>query len=159
MSDDSIEALCRADHLSAADKKRVGCLCTWEFGDSACPVHPTCPECSARGTCTERNWPCVPTITPEIAARLVAEGAADAAEYRARLDLAATLVQHGADRSEHLDRDLMRLARAVLSLTAERDRLNLEILRLQSDLAIERGRVQGMTETVAFLRSTKEGLF
>lgn len=22
-----------------------GCLCTWEEGDSECPVHPTCPEC------------------------------------------------------------------------------------------------------------------
>jgi hypothetical protein len=22
-----------------------GCLCTWEQGDSACPVHPTCPGC------------------------------------------------------------------------------------------------------------------
>jgi hypothetical protein len=23
----------------------VGCLCTWEEGDSACPAHPTCPGC------------------------------------------------------------------------------------------------------------------
>ena len=23
----------------------AGCLCTWEFGDSECPVHPTCPGC------------------------------------------------------------------------------------------------------------------
>ena len=104
MSDDSLETLRKADYLSAADKKCVGCLCTWEFGDSACPVHPTCPECGARAPYTES-------------------------------------------------------ARAILALTAERDRLNLEILRLQSDLAYERGRVQGMTETVAFLRSTKEGLF
>jgi hypothetical protein len=22
-----------------------GCLCTWEEGDSDCPVHPTCEEC------------------------------------------------------------------------------------------------------------------
>lgn len=23
----------------------AGCLCTWEEGDSDCPVHPTCEEC------------------------------------------------------------------------------------------------------------------
>jgi hypothetical protein len=27
------------------EPRPVGCLCTWEFGDSECPVHPTCPEC------------------------------------------------------------------------------------------------------------------
>lgn len=29
-----------------ADGPRVsGCVCQWEHGDRACPVHPTCPEC------------------------------------------------------------------------------------------------------------------
>lgn len=27
------------------EKRPRGCLCTWEQGDSACPVHPTCEEC------------------------------------------------------------------------------------------------------------------
>jgi len=26
-------------------KRPAGCLCTWEEGDSACPVHPTCFAC------------------------------------------------------------------------------------------------------------------
>jgi hypothetical protein len=27
------------------EPRPAGCLCTWEFGDTECPVHPTCPEC------------------------------------------------------------------------------------------------------------------
>ena len=29
----------------------AGCRCTWEFGDSACPVHPTCNDCGQPPPC------------------------------------------------------------------------------------------------------------
>ena len=31
--------------MSDTEPRPPGCVCTWEFGDSECPVHPTCPEC------------------------------------------------------------------------------------------------------------------
>lgn len=41
------------------EPRPAGCLCTWEFGDSACPVHPTCPACG----CVVCE--CRPTEAPE----------------------------------------------------------------------------------------------
>jgi hypothetical protein len=38
-----------------AETRPPGCLCTWEFGDSECPVHQTCPECGAE---TKANGRC-----------------------------------------------------------------------------------------------------
>ena len=32
---------------SDACPRQPGCQCTWEEGDSACPVHPTCWACGA----------------------------------------------------------------------------------------------------------------
>jgi len=46
--------------VSDTEPRPRGCLCTWEFGDTKCPVHPTCSECGA------------PNPAPELAARLEA---------------------------------------------------------------------------------------
>jgi len=45
--------------VNEVEKRPDGCVCTWEFGDSDCPVHPTCPGCGlSSGThgdeCPER---------------------------------------------------------------------------------------------------------
>jgi hypothetical protein len=40
---------CRPAHLVVVSSDTVlrppGCVCTWEQGDTACPVHPTCAGC------------------------------------------------------------------------------------------------------------------
>lgn len=33
-----------------------GCLCTWEEGDSECPVHPTCAECGCVECECDESW-------------------------------------------------------------------------------------------------------
>lgn len=43
------------DELSERSGKRIlGCQCTNEFGDSACPIHPTCIDCE---TCPPHHMP------------------------------------------------------------------------------------------------------
>lgn len=48
-----------AEATEDTEPRPAGCLCTWEFGDSACPVHPTCPACG----CVVCE--CRPTEAPE----------------------------------------------------------------------------------------------
>lgn len=33
-----------------------GCVCTFEVGDSECPIHPTCPDCGSPPPCNEHKW-------------------------------------------------------------------------------------------------------
>jgi hypothetical protein len=55
--------------MSDTEPRPAGCLCTWEFGDSPCPVHPTCPGCG----CAECECAASITILPEQLERFARE--------------------------------------------------------------------------------------